>query len=590
MTTDSMGLTQPPDLHDEESYLDGAAIQEEELRQANTLVSALVKAIKAFRYYPPEYPLLKHFYQDLVNRFTAYLREYYSLVIKIDENKFSVKDHVLYATKDLKSSVPFLLYRDGVRQLRFMDGLEEWELKSFLDLLVQSDNIDHLDDDIVTLLWENDYIHIDYLAVDDYLDDVEIVIPENVEEFRDNQPQAALNHQVEINLANERGEDALQQPQMLGDFSALATNKDIYMLTPEDLDALRQEVTTEIAPNAVYATATLLCDVCPLESDAEVFKAAIDILRNILETMLGTHDFPHATEVLMRLRLLLADPHIAPWQATLVSELQAIAAAPERIDAVRQFLQADGDNERTAEFKRYLVQMPPLVVPQLVRILPQVPHDHARQMLTEVLAEVAEPAPEALSRFLDDPNGVLVRYLTRALGLIGGERVLGFLAKAFSHHDFSVRLEVLAALQRIPGAGAERLLVRALGDAEESVRGQAALGLGDRRTQTALAPLLHAVRAKGFRRRSPGEIKAFFEGIGRTGFNDALEALKEALTKRIWFGRGNLEAVRMHSARALVMLGTAEARAVLLEYSTARDATIKRACEQAMKGSTRDSR
>ncbi len=589
MTTGPVGISQPIDLHDEES-VDSAALQEEELRQANTLVSALVKAIKAFRYYPPEYPLLKHFYQELVSRFTAYLREYYQLVINIDENRFSVKDHVLYATKDLKSSVPFLLYRDGVRQLRFMDGLEEWELKSFLDLLIQSDSIDHLDDDIVTLLWEKDYIHLDYLAVDDYLEDIEIVIPENVEEFRENQQQAALTHQVEINMADQRGEDALQQPQLTGGFSALATNKDIYLLTPEELDALRQEVTAEIAPTAVFATAALLCDVCPLEKTPEIFQATIDILRDILVTMLDAHDFPRATGLLQRFRLLLADPAMAAWQLPLVAELHALAAVPERLDAVRQFLQADSDGERTAEFKRYLVQLPAAAVPQLVRILPDIPHDHARQMLAEVLAEVAEPTPEALSRYLDDPRGVLVRYLVRTLGLIGGERVLGFLAKAFSHGETAVRLEVLAAVQPIPGAGAERLQVRALGDGEESVRSAAALGLGNRRTQTALAPLLHAVRVKGFRRRATGEIKAFFEGIGRSGFNEGLEAVKEALTKRVWFGRANLEAVRTHAARALVMLGTAEARAVLLEYSTARDAMIKRACEQAIKGNVRDAR
>ena len=64
----------------------------------------------------------------------------------------------------------------------------------------------------------------------------------------------------------------------------------------------------------------------------------------------------------------------------------------------------------------------------------------------------------------------------------------------------------------------------------------------------------------------------------------------ETVRATVQGNRANLEAVRTHAARALVMLGTAEARAVLLEYSTARDAMIKRACEQAIKGNVRDAR
>src|SRR4030066_681368 len=133
---------------------------DEELILARDLTGAFIKAIKAFRFYPPDNPTLKGFRDQLLKKFQFFLNKYQSFVIQVGEYDLSVKSRILYENKDVKSSLAFSLYKDGLREIRFVKGLEEWEVQGIIDILKHSENINQLEDDIVTLVWEKDFIHI----------------------------------------------------------------------------------------------------------------------------------------------------------------------------------------------------------------------------------------------------------------------------------------------------------------------------------------------------------------------------------------------------------------------------------------------
>ena len=84
-----------------------------------------------------------------------------------------------------------------------MKGLEEWEVQGIIDILKQSENINQLEDDIVTLMWERDFMHISYLATDEFLEETPVIIPENVDQFRKNLVFKPIAHHVEVDLAEE---------------------------------------------------------------------------------------------------------------------------------------------------------------------------------------------------------------------------------------------------------------------------------------------------------------------------------------------------------------------------------------------------
>ena len=122
------------DLGSEIPLIEGVE-SDEEFILARDLTSAFIKAIKAFRFYPPDNPTLKGFRDQLLKRFQFFLNKYQSFVIQVGEYELSFKGRIIYENKDVKTSLAFLLYKDGLREIRFMKGLEEWEVQGIIDVI-----------------------------------------------------------------------------------------------------------------------------------------------------------------------------------------------------------------------------------------------------------------------------------------------------------------------------------------------------------------------------------------------------------------------------------------------------------------------
>ncbi len=127
MAEDLEGGKKALDVSSEIASFEGEEV-DEILLHARDLMNIFVKTIKAFRIYPPENPSLVGFRDLLFRKFQFFLKQYHTFVLKIGEYDFSFNNKVLYENKDLKSSLAFFLYKDGLRELRFMEGLDEWEI------------------------------------------------------------------------------------------------------------------------------------------------------------------------------------------------------------------------------------------------------------------------------------------------------------------------------------------------------------------------------------------------------------------------------------------------------------------------------
>src|SRR4030042_1584982 len=183
MAEEVSGEKKALDLGGEMPLIEGVET-DEELLLARDLTGSLVKTVKAVRFYPPDNPTIKGFRDQLLKKFQFFLNKYPFFTLQVGEFALSFKDRVLYENRDPKSSLAFLLYKDGLRELRFVKGLAEGEVQGWMDVIRGSENINEMEDDLVTLLWERDFLHISYLATDEFLEDTPILIPENVDQFR----------------------------------------------------------------------------------------------------------------------------------------------------------------------------------------------------------------------------------------------------------------------------------------------------------------------------------------------------------------------------------------------------------------------
>ena len=572
------------DLVEEMPLVEGLEA-DEELLLARDLMRSLIKGIKAFQFYPPDNPILKGFRELLPKKFNFFLNKYNSFIIQIGEYDLSFKGKVLYENRNIKTSLAFLFYKDGLRELRFMKGLEEWEIQGLIDIIVQSDRINQLEDDFVTLLWEKDFVHIGYLATDEFLDEMPVLIPESVEQFRKELVFKPAAHHVEVDVFEEDMEGAdldKALTKLIEELHSFISNRKVYTLTSDEVERLRKEVAEEVSPTFVFNIIDTLFEILVLEREAEPYQNAVNILNKILDALLTLGEFQKASDLLKRFYKTLKTSELLDWQAEIMRKFIFEAGEEERIERIGRVLERE-ETIRLEDVTSYLILLQRNSVKPLIKLLAERKKSKTRRVICDALSEIGKNAIELFTPFMDDPRWYLVRNITYILGRIGKEESLPYIQKAFSHQEVRVRREAVQALGLIGAPKAVGLLVKALTDEDARIRSMAAINLGKVGKKAGLVPLLEVVQSKEFQKRELSETKAFFDAIGMSGSNESIFVLRQLLERKSWFGRGKTDEIRIGAANALAMIGTPEAKAILMAGKDSKDESIRDACLQALR-------
>ena len=587
MAEEFVGGKKEPDLELDVSSIEGKDL-DEAVDQAKDLINTFVKTIKAFRLYPPENPTLVGFIDQVYRKFQLFLNRYHYFILKIEENKLSFRGVTLYENPDLKTSLAFQLYKDGLRELRFMEGLEEGEVDGLIDIMKRSDSIDKMEDDLVTLMWEKDFIHISYLATDEYLEEMPAIIPANIEQFRANltfepPPQSEMGDIGEETDGTEV--DYYEIMKRVESSPLVGVDRSVYFLTPDELEGLRKEVESETAPSFVFSVIDILFEILALEKSPQPYQETTGILQKLLDALITLGEFQKASELLTRVNIILNTYELKDWQVDAIRQLSDKAGEPQRIEKIGKILDK-GEEIRLEEVSNYLTLLKPNSIQPLIKVLGELNNSRARRMLCEVLIEIGKGNMELIIPFIDDHRWFLVRNIAYILGRMGKESALPTIQKALNHEEARVRREAIQALGIIVSSKAFDLLGKALNDQDDRNRSMVALNLARVGKKASLPALLEVVQAKDFSKRDSAEIKAFFDAIGMVGSNDAIKPLEKLLEQKSWFGMGKKDEIRLRAASALALIGTAEARSILEAGRNAKDENIRQACLQAMRGQT----
>jgi hypothetical protein len=572
------------DLSAEMPLIEGVEA-DEELLFARDLTSAFIKAIKAFRFYPADNPTLKGFRDQLLKKFQFFLNKYQSFVIQVGEYDLAFKGKILYENRDVKTSLAFSLYKDGLREIRFVKGLEEWEVQGIVDILKLSETINTLEDDIVTLMWEKDFVHISYLATDEFLEEMPVIVPDTVDQFRKNLVFKPLAHHVEVGLTEEGSEEGIDLDEVLSKMveepPAFVSDRSVYFLTSDEVEGLKKDVESEIDPAFVFHITDIFFEILALEKEKEPYEDAINILVKVLDALLTLGEFTQAANLLKRVYIILKTYELQDWQVESIRRIIMEAGEEIRIERIGRIL--DKEEVRLGEVNAYLVLLQKNSIKPLIKLLGELKNSKARRVFCDALAEIGKNAIELFTPFVDDRRWYLVRNIVYILGRIGKEQSLPYVQKAFNHEDIRVRREAIQALGLIGGQRAIGLLVKSLTDNDVRIRCMAAINLGKGGKKAGLIPLLEVVQSKDFYKREPAEIRAFFNAIGMVGSNEAVPVLRQLLERKSWFGRGKTDEIRLGAASAMAMIGSPEARAILEEGKNSKDESLRDVCTQALR-------
>lgn len=545
-----------------------------ELQLVDSLMQLFVKALRATQLYLPNNPVYQQAIQNLQAGFAPIWEYQGELVLDVTEADLVWEGEAVLSQKNRSDSVPWLLFKDGIRRIAFSKGVEEAEIVRFLSVLNRAKNLPaDADDDLLTLLWEQDFELIRYDFVEPAMPDAVPLVP--AAEVPQAEPQ-----EVQRRTRGEAGQ--FEPPKglvRLEDFDST-----LYFLDEEERAYLQQEVDREYSQDLRGNVLAILFDLLELQTYSTVRAELISVLENFLPYLLAVGDFKSVAYVCREIGVVLRRARdLLPEHRKSLEEIPLRLSQPEALKQLLQSLDEAAAYPTEEELGELFREFRPEALETLLQWLPKLINQRVRELVTDAARRLAQAHPEALVRALKATDeGVLLQAVKMAgsLRLPPAAPALGSL---FAGASSSVKVAAVEALASIGTPGAIQELERAIEDTEKEVRVAAVRVLGQRGARRALAKIEGRVNGKQLRSADLTEKTAFFEAYGLLAGKDGVKTLSELLFSKGLLKRKEDAETRACAAMALGKIGTPEAREALLRASKDKDPLVRNAVAKALK-------
>jgi hypothetical protein len=552
-------------------------------------IQALVRTVKAMRMYLPNNPSLHKFQTDLESRTWSVLKEIGDITLTVQQFDFLFENYSVYHNAAREESIAFRFHSDGVRELTIKEGLEPGELRGFLDVVKRATEPTTGQDDVVTLLWERDFRHLEYIYIplEDLIDAKDAA--GQPEGGRPDQSDPGIPWPTTTELEPEPAPAGEGAPERSDDWSPAVTvdtawdeaSGPQFKMTDTELGELDQAIKDELVRPLGPEVLEIVAAILEAEEEPGGFLESAVAFQRFIELAIEDGDIPRANALLARLKTITAKKAEARAEfGGLAEQVIREIGRPSFLAQAAPTLNSHPEIDPSV-LTNFLVQLGSSAAPAICDLLGQLNHMKHRRALCEALATSCRDDVEVLISRLGDSRWYVIRNVVYVLGRIAHQGVERALDRALHHEDVRVRKEAVRALGRIESSTSRAYLISAFRDADAGVRVQAALTLAIKRDERAAQAILGVIGTPDFGRRDLSERQAFFEALGRSGSDSLLAKLEPILTKGSLFRAGSDEE-RFHAALALAWLGSPAALGVLNRELQGKKNDVRKAVEAAL--------
>ncbi len=576
----------PPEISDAtpaegEDWAEGDDLPVAEVR---SLFIVLGKALRAFQLYDQNNPVRKRFVANLRESFEELWEEVEGLNLSVEEDRILLVGEEIYQSSSRSDSLAFLLYKDGIRDITFLPGVEGPEITKILGVLQRAKMLKSAEaDDLLTMLWEQDLEFFQCRSVDQITEGA--VLPTaQAEEDRAGLAQV-LEGEAQA-AADEAGEQAggaegePPPPKVGQDFSPT-----LYALDPDEKVQLQRALASEMSRDLRHDVLAALFDRLEEPEYPDRKTEIIKIFRGLLPSLLSRGDVEYAANILEELALVRAEAGILDEICQKeCDELLDDISSTETIEELVRGLQDGTIDVSVEELARLLRFLRAGALPVLLLAAEQEELPALKQTLRDAVHGIAEENPEAVLSLLEDRDPVVTSGAVRLVGRMGIAEASPKLAGLMNHPDAGVRLALIETIQLLADVTTPETLIGALSDDDRDVRVAAAGALAELGVETAAPALESLVTGKEIRQADLTEKIAIFESYGILGGSGATDVLNEILNKKGFLGRREPSQIRASAARALGKGGLPGAHEALLAAQRDTDAVVRTAVRQALEG------
>jgi hypothetical protein len=542
------------------------------------LLRLIVKAARAHQLYLPNNPV----YQGAITTLRAGFRPIWSeadeISLTISESEIRWFDVVISDTSSSaksSDSLAWLFYKDGVRELTMQKGFEENEVVKLLDIIQRARKGGADEDDLVTMLWESDFIFLQYKYVDLLADG------NGGDDLADGGEQRPASAEAVRHGTRE----AVEESRAGGLVNMADFDGTLYFLDQREIEYLETELAREYAQDLRTNVVSVLLDIFETQTDADVRGEVLDNIQTLLVYLLAAGHFRGVAYA-------LREVHAA---VTRVGEITAeqrekLAQFPERLssaDALGQLLQAL-DTAPTLPPNDELIelfdQLRPAALQTVFLWLPKSQNDRLRPLLETAAGRLAAANTSELVRLIQVGERAVSSEAVRLAGVLKAQVAVTSIGRILGESDAERRRVAVNALTEIASPGALQALEKAVEDEERDVRITAVRALTAKAYRPVLPKLEAMVKGKAVRDADLSEKMAFFEGYGALCGDAGVPHLDSVLNGKSLLGRREDSEIRACAAMALGRVNSPKAQEALRKASVEKDVVVRNAVNRALRG------
>lgn len=544
------------------------------------LFLALDKAARALRLYNPNNPVYQSFNASLAAAFARLWDHVPALQVQVDETAFRCLGKT-YAAGEGRESLPFAFYKDGVRVLTFLPGFEE-EAERFLRVVNLARQADQRDaNDMVTLLWEEEFTSFQYSYVDALAEGLSVPEPSGFAAERVD--VLTLHSDFETPSPEEQPPAVLQgKPSVVAVVAADDFAETLYFLEAEELEQLQREVELEWHRDTKAAVLDALFDRLE-DSGAERRLDILRILRQLVTASLGRGDLAVATRILVEINVLTRAAPLGEVELAEARELFNELNDPAVLGQLLRALEDGSIDPSSQDLGVFLSHLNADALPVLIRQTETTESGLVRQRLRVAIEGIGRQHAKALVALIDAPDDVTARGATRLAGQLGLSDAAPRVAALYRKADVAGRRAAIEALVQMRTSVALAATQEALLDEDREVRIAAVRGIGTLRYQPARARLEDVLDGKELREADLTEQIAFFEAFAAIAGADGVKTLDRLLNGRRLLGKQSPQ-TRSCAAMALGKIATAAARSALQQSASDAHPMVRSAVARALAG------
>ncbi len=541
------------------------------------LLRQLARAVKTRQLYLPNNPIYQRSVEQLQAAFSPLWEETSELVVQIFETEFRWSGVVVHQEAAGGESLPWTCYKDGLRELTLLQGVEAGEITIFLDILQRVRKASPDEDDLLTLLWEQEFEFLRYRFVDLSIDTTLALEPS---------PESAEEKRipiVEIARETEEEDSAARQ----GIIRMEDLDATLYFLDEGEIQYLRSEVQKEQGSNLHRNVAAILLDIFELQPGDEVRAEICAIFESYMPQLLMSRDHGTAAYLLREVsELARRMVELRAEDRERLGRLPDSLSAPGVLEQLLQVLE-DGDAAASQEDLEALFQE--LRGGTLGTVLDWLGSGRASNPAVRTALEgaakrlAAANTGELITLIASEEPGTALEAIRRA-GELRTPAAVAPLARVLAGRVPELRRVAAQALAQIGSPGAMRVLDGMLDDADRDIRITAVRAVGMHDYRAALPRVEAVVTGKAVRDADLTEKMACFETFGLLARDDGVEQLAALLGGRSLVLRRRIDPeLRACAAMALGKIGTPKALAVLRGAVDDKDVRVRSAINRALR-------